>query len=408
MGLWEQFPYANFHEINIQWLLQALKDLEQRVKQLEDVDIRQLIVEELHIMIDDGSFDELFERLLAPIRAAIAELESLVESNTDDIADLNASQLVQDELISGLRSDMSEAQQQILEIIAAIQILDPTGDIGDIAETIAEMQLTIDGILVRLSDAETAIENHETRITALENGGSVPYILQYESKDCTGLMSFYEFLSGIHEHDGSVIIGNYYNITYTDPETYENAAATVVCADIGTALVRNTKHYAYGKPVATASGYFNSNVKVYADLLVQAICATASWSLTPRSVTVADHTWIQISGQPVSPQPTTFVSEAHYGLLLSSVAVFGYPCFGTVESNGFNKKLAIFGYETPSNDMLLSDVVTDESLCVHDMPVFYFDYPTNCFVKSLRVEPYVYTLKDSYNTPYTVEFAFKV
>ena len=143
MGLWEQFPYANFHEINIQWLLQALKDLEQRVKQLEDVDIRQLIVEELHIMIDDGSFDEMFERLLAPIRAAIAELESLVESNTDDIASLNASQLVQDDLISGLRGDMTEVQQQILEIIAAIQILDPTGDIGDIAENVAEMQLTV-------------------------------------------------------------------------------------------------------------------------------------------------------------------------------------------------------------------------------------------------------------------------
>lgn len=408
MGLWEQFPYANFHEINIQWLLQALKDLEQRVKQLEDVDIRQLIVEELHIMIDDGSFDELFERLLAPIRAAIAELESLVESNTDDIADLNASQVEQDELISGLRSDMTEAQQQILEIIAAIQILDPTGDIGDIAETIAEMQLTIDSILARLSDAETAIGNHETRITALENGGTVPYILKYESKDCTELMTFYEFLYGIHEHDGSVLIGNYYNVTYTDPENYETASATVVCADIGTALVRNTKHYAYGKPVATASGYFNSNIKVYADLLVQAICDTVSWSLTPRSVAIADHTWLQISGQPISPQPTTYVTEAHYGLLLSSVAVFGYPCFGTVESNGFNKKLAIFDYETPSNDMLLSDVVTNADLCIHDSPLFFFDYPTNCFVKSLRTEPYCYTLKETYDTQYTVEFAFKV
>lgn len=36
MGLFEQFPYANFHELNLDWILQKIKELDGKVDSIED------------------------------------------------------------------------------------------------------------------------------------------------------------------------------------------------------------------------------------------------------------------------------------------------------------------------------------------------------------------------------------
>lgn len=36
MGLFENFPYTNFHDLNLDWIIQALKDLDKKVDTLED------------------------------------------------------------------------------------------------------------------------------------------------------------------------------------------------------------------------------------------------------------------------------------------------------------------------------------------------------------------------------------
>lgn len=35
MGTFEDFPYVNYHNINMDWIIEALKDLDQRVTDLE-------------------------------------------------------------------------------------------------------------------------------------------------------------------------------------------------------------------------------------------------------------------------------------------------------------------------------------------------------------------------------------
>lgn len=35
MGTFEQFPYTNFHDINLDWIIEALKELNDRVTDLE-------------------------------------------------------------------------------------------------------------------------------------------------------------------------------------------------------------------------------------------------------------------------------------------------------------------------------------------------------------------------------------
>lgn len=36
MGLFEHFPYTNFHELNLDWIIQTVKDLDEKVNSIED------------------------------------------------------------------------------------------------------------------------------------------------------------------------------------------------------------------------------------------------------------------------------------------------------------------------------------------------------------------------------------
>lgn len=36
MGLFEQFPYSNFHELNLDWILKKIKELDEKVDSIED------------------------------------------------------------------------------------------------------------------------------------------------------------------------------------------------------------------------------------------------------------------------------------------------------------------------------------------------------------------------------------
>ena len=37
MGLFDQFPYTNFHELNLDWILGQMKNVEEYVKNIEGV-----------------------------------------------------------------------------------------------------------------------------------------------------------------------------------------------------------------------------------------------------------------------------------------------------------------------------------------------------------------------------------
>lgn len=41
MGLFEQFPYANFHELNLDWILKKIKELDEKVDSIEDRILKQ-------------------------------------------------------------------------------------------------------------------------------------------------------------------------------------------------------------------------------------------------------------------------------------------------------------------------------------------------------------------------------
>ena len=71
MGLFEQFPYSNFHELNLDWILQKIKELDEKVDSIED-----RILKEANAYTDQQ---------IAGLRRDFAELEADFAAFKSDI-----------------------------------------------------------------------------------------------------------------------------------------------------------------------------------------------------------------------------------------------------------------------------------------------------------------------------------
>lgn len=71
MGLFEQFPYSNFHELNLDWILQKIKELDKKVDSIED-----RILKEANAYTDQQ---------IAGLRRDFAELEADFTAFKSDI-----------------------------------------------------------------------------------------------------------------------------------------------------------------------------------------------------------------------------------------------------------------------------------------------------------------------------------
>ena len=71
MGLFEQFPYANFHELNLDWILQKIKELDEKVDSIEDRILQQA--------------NAYTDRKVAEVQAEFNALESEFNSFKADI-----------------------------------------------------------------------------------------------------------------------------------------------------------------------------------------------------------------------------------------------------------------------------------------------------------------------------------
>lgn len=63
MGLFEHFPYTNFHELNLDWLLRMMKELSRRMDAIDGGDIATTIANIIQAMIRDGSMAALLEQI---------------------------------------------------------------------------------------------------------------------------------------------------------------------------------------------------------------------------------------------------------------------------------------------------------------------------------------------------------
>lgn len=66
MGLFEQFPYANFHELNLDWILKKIKELDEKVNNIEDRILKESnAYTDQQIAIIRNEFNELEDEFIA-------------------------------------------------------------------------------------------------------------------------------------------------------------------------------------------------------------------------------------------------------------------------------------------------------------------------------------------------------
>ena len=399
----ETFPYANYQDYNLDWVLQQIKSLLQRVKALEDIDVREVIIEEIHKMIEDGTFDDLFDALLEEIRRQIAALEALTAEHTLSINDLNSSQALQDAEILALKNRMTAAETAIEELRAAIQILDPTGDIGDISERIVALENALAALTITVNTHTTQITQILARLQALENGAATPIYLQYESRDITGADPA-AIVASVTAGDGVYKIGNYWSVTYTDPETLESAAATAIIADIDERgawiIIRGTKAHSYNATqFSTNAGYGYADIRTYADMLGEAIYTALG--LTPVYRTYPIFSQAKLPGSD-SFLPAEILDQSHCCILPSSLAYFGQWLF-TPQYGGFSRKLPLYDHESLPHEYIMYDFIVAPDMSEYTGSTFC---TTRTVSRGLQV-PYAAAVADSTNVAQFAEYAIR-
>ena len=98
MGLFEHFPYTNFHELNLDWIIQTVKDLDEKVNSIEDriynkakaytdEQVGQLRNEfnelENEFVAFKAEVNQMFNQYTAKQDKAFADFKELVNANLD-------------------------------------------------------------------------------------------------------------------------------------------------------------------------------------------------------------------------------------------------------------------------------------------------------------------------------------
>lgn len=225
----KKFPYTNFHELNLDWLLNKLKNLEDWAAQFDTdellEEIRQLILQ----MIEDGTFDEIFEEWVRPIREDITALQGRVTA-------LETSQAAQDVIINGL-------QTTVASLVVTV---------NEQGELITGLDTRVDALETSQAEQDEELTEHDNRITALENsssgqGGDISAL----AIRVTNLENNYDALNTtVTELSGTVTelgdtVTTYMSETNETLEDFEERISALEVEDVPTWQTRNTIYKGY-------------------------------------------------------------------------------------------------------------------------------------------------------------------
>lgn len=122
MGIWEQFPFTNFHEQNLDWAYKSIKDLDGRVDNLE----KSGNVSKEYVDEQDSALDEKISGERSARTNADQELQDQITSHTSSISSLNNRMLDAEKNIG-----VKPSVPNFSSIWSAIGDYDATQSIGD-------------------------------------------------------------------------------------------------------------------------------------------------------------------------------------------------------------------------------------------------------------------------------------
>lgn len=218
----EKFPYTNFHELNLDWLLNKIKSLEEWAAQFDTdaliEEIRQLILQ----MVEDGTFDEIFEEWVRPIKEDVTDLQGRVSA-------LETSQAAQDVIITGL-------QTTVASLVVTV---------NEHGELITNLETRVEALETSQAEQDVTLDDHEDRITALENsssgqGGDISAL----ANRVTVLENNYTTLNTTVTELGDTVT-TYITETDATLEDFEERISALEVEDVPTWQTRNTIYKGY-------------------------------------------------------------------------------------------------------------------------------------------------------------------
>lgn len=123
MALFENFPYTNFHELNLDWLLNKMKELAAEMKTLDEamadleyyihhLDVDDAVVETLNNMLADGTLSDLMAEAIAEYESNIGDIIAqqnqrlnVVEARVSEITNLPEGSTAGDAELQDIRID---------------------------------------------------------------------------------------------------------------------------------------------------------------------------------------------------------------------------------------------------------------------------------------------------------------
>lgn len=344
MNVYHLFPYANFHEINIDWLLRTVKNLETWIEQFDPDLIHDEIQTIINEMIENGDFNVFFAEWITPLQTAIDDLTPRVVALENTVDDLNTTVSGHTTAISNLSDTVTNNYTELSGYITVINNTTIPGIQSDI--------LNISSELTALSNDYTAFKpvvvdelaDHETRITALEN--DEPPVPSWQNRNCTyrgqRFDTLAELLSAVES--GSTYIGDIWRgvIPHPDPGITDFTVSVTVAFHRS-----NSSAYLIIQPITTAerkaidySDPDPDNIRSIIDAIVQRNYTTFNSKLSTFNITN--------DSQSISV----------WGCLLSACQYFGYPAFNPDGDLGYNvngKLPFISQYLTSANNIMLLD-----------------------------------------------------
>ena len=197
------YPYTDFNELNLDWLIQKMKDLDSRIDGLHD-ELKKELTAELTVYVNNrlAVTEAKFEVLKADVEHELG----VIEANFD--------------LLRGQFRDLDQAMTDYIDYIN-----------GRIADIQAEITADIAGVNAR-TDALIA-SNNEYLLSQMETYLSRIKVINYFTGEQVSIQDMFNYLAGLHltdaiDYDTMALRAKTYtefvnmNMTYTNLAMHGN------------------------------------------------------------------------------------------------------------------------------------------------------------------------------------------
>lgn len=391
MNAYHKFPYTNFHELNLDWLLQITKHLEEWCAQFDPDMIKNDIQEIINQMVEDGDFDQFFAEWIAPISDDVADLETRVTA-------LETTQTEQDTEIATVKSGLNALTLEYNTDKPNIfgQLDDLTGDLSDLETTVDSLQndfTNLNSEYTAFRGVVTAeLADHETRITALEN--AEPPTPSFLNRNMTyrgqAFSTLAELLQAVE--NGSTYVGDYWEGNI--PAKYAEPPATLTPVRIVVAKhYKNDGAFLIVHPITVRVARGVESADPVVDYAADAGVGGYIDSWCRQIISNTFNNKISLFTVAKSSASTMTV----FGALLSSCQYFGYPAFSPSTELGYN----VNGELPFIRDYLKSS----DGMMFMDNNVDYFAYAqTTASYTENGVLKYSNSLSTNFDIPFVVKY----